>query len=117
MRWVLLRKEYTRSKLKKNLAILLKTDLIKAYDKIDWGFLHLLLLHVGMDFEMVAWVMAYVSNVNFAILVNGSPTGFFKGHTGFRQGCPLSPLLFMVVIDGLSRMIGEAKRSGAIHGV
>ena len=61
--------------------------------------------------------MACVTSVNFAVLVNGSPTGFFPGQRGLRQGCPLSPLLFLLVIDGLSRAITLARDRGEIGGV
>jgi len=98
----------------KNLpACLLKIDLIKAYDRVDWGYLHLL-LHIGLDFEIVSWIMACVTSVHFSVLVNSSPTPFFRCSWGLRQGCPLSPLLFLLVIDGLSRSFGSAKDSGKI---
>jgi len=98
-------------------TILLKMDLKKAYDWIDWGYLHLLLLHVGLNFELVTLIMGCVTNVQFSVLVNGSPTYFFKGHRGLRQGCPLSPRLFLLVIDGFSRMIILAKINGLVNGV
>lgn len=97
-------------------ATLLKMDLKKAYDRIDWGYLRLLLLHVGLSFDMVTWIMGCVTNVHFSVLVNGSPTVCFKGQRGLRQGCPLSPLLFLLVINGLSQLIGVAKMNGTIHG-
>lgn len=103
--------------MKKLSALLLKMDLIKAYDRIDWVFLQLILFHVGLEGDTVSWIMACVSNVHFAILVNGAPTGFFHGQRGLRQGCPLSPLLFLIVIDGLSCLIGDAKSRCLIHGV
>ena len=93
---------------------LLKLDLIKAYDRVDWGYLRLLLMHVGMEQELVTWVMACSCNVHFSILVYGIPTGFFTSHRGLKQGCPLSPLLFLMVIDGLSLMIGTTKQRGFI---
>jgi len=98
-------------------ACLLKLDLHKAYDRVDWGFIRILLLYIGMDFRIVEWVMACISSVNFAVLVNGEPSGFFQGSRGLRQGCPLSPLLFILIIDGLSRSIQAAKDRGDIQGV
>jgi len=83
-------------------ACLLKIDLIKAYDRVDWGYLRLLLLHIGIDYATVEWIMACVCNVSFSVLVNGSPSEFFYGSRGLRQGCPLSPLLFLLIIEGLS---------------
>jgi len=83
-------------------ACLLKIDLIKAYDRVDWGYLRLLLLHIGIDYVTVEWIMACVCNVSFSVLVNGSPSEFFYGSRGLRQGCPLSPLLFLLIIEGLS---------------
>lgn len=104
-------------KVRKLSVVLLKMDLIKAYDRIDWVFLRLILLHVGLDAKLVTWIMARVSNFYFAILVNGAPTSFFQGQRGLRQGCPLSPLLFLIVIYGLSRLIGDAKDRCKIRGV
>ena len=44
------------------------------------------------------------------MLVNGCPSTFFKISRDFQQGCPLSPLLFLLVIEGPSRLIGQAKQ-------
>jgi len=61
--------------------------------------------------------MACVTNVQFAVLVNGSPSPFFRSSRGLRQGCPLSPLLFILVMDGLSRLINVQKELSTIRGV
>lgn len=104
-------------KTKKLPAILLKLDLIKAYDKIDWNFLRLLLLQIGLDQELVCWIMACVTNVQFSVLVNGAPSSFFHSSRGLRQGCPLSPLLFILVMDSLSRLIASYKNQNLISGI
>ena len=66
---------------------------------------------------MVNWIMACVTSTNYDVLVNGSPSSFFKAERGLRQGCPLSPLLFLLLIEGLSRMIISEKDAGTLHGI
>lgn len=61
--------------------------------------------------------MGCITSVSFAILVNGSATSSFNIDRGIRQGCPLSPLLFLLVMEGLSILIASAKRSGGFSGL
>ena len=63
------------------------------------------------------WILGCISSVQFVVLVNGSPSSFLPASRGIRQGCPLSPLLFILVIEGLSLLIEEAKRQGKIKGI
>jgi len=58
--------------------------------------------------------MACVSSTNYAILINGEPTNFFKSNMGLRQGCPMSPHLFIMVMEGLSPALKKAKAEGTI---
>eukprot|EP00253_Pinus_taeda_P021735 PITA_21735 len=48
------------------------------------------------------WIMACLENINFAVIINGTPSPFFKAERGLRQGCPLSPLMFILVMNTLS---------------
>eukprot|EP00253_Pinus_taeda_P015506 PITA_15506 len=95
----------------------LKIDLSKAYDRICWTYLRMLLTHLGFKLEFINWIMGCVTSVRFVVLINGAASSFFKGQRGLRQGCPLSPLLFLLVAEGLSRLIMEAKRTGLIKGL
>jgi hypothetical protein len=65
---------------------------------------------------MTNWIMSCVTTSSFAILLNGEATDFFRSDRGLRQGCPLSPLLFILVMEGLSLLlksnIGEGKITG-----
>jgi hypothetical protein len=61
--------------------------------------------------------MGCVTSKNYAILINDKPRGFSKSSRGIRQGFPLSPLLFLLVIEGLRRIIQERVRDKKIEGV
>eukprot|EP00253_Pinus_taeda_P033361 PITA_33361 len=104
-----------RQTIKKGAVI--KIDLSKAYDRICWTYLRMLLTHLGFKLEFIIWIMGCVTSVSLAVLINGAASSFFKGQRGLRQGCPLSPLLFLLVAEGLSRLILEAKRTGLIKGL
>jgi len=80
---------------KKREALILKMDLVKAYDPVDWGFLRMLFMNIGFPYLVTEWIMACVSSTNYVVLVNGHPTEFFPCGRGLRQGCPLSPYLFL----------------------
>lgn len=58
-----------------------------------------------------------MKNISFAVPINGAATSFFQSQRGVRQGFPLSPLLFLLAVEGLSQMILEARRRGDIKGI
>ena len=61
--------------------------------------------------------MGCIQSASFAVLINGSPSNFFRASRGIRQGCPLSPFLFLLVVDALSRIIEQEKREGSFKGI
>lgn len=60
-------------KTKKLEALVLKLDLLKEVDRVNWTFLCLLLLQVCLTLETVKWIMGCISSKNFSMLINGSP--------------------------------------------
>lgn len=77
----------------------------------------MLLIHLGFPHQFITWIMACISTPSFSVLINGSATLFFHSEQGLRQGCPLSPLLFLIVMDSLSRLIESVKRIGDFSGL
>ncbi|GJY23016.1 putative reverse transcriptase domain, reverse transcriptase zinc-binding domain protein [Tanacetum coccineum] len=82
-----------------------KVDIQKAYDTVDWNFLRMILHGFGFHETMVSWIMECVSSTSYSICINGSLHGFFKGKRGLRQGDPLSPYLFTLVMEVLTLML------------
>jgi len=104
-------------KLRKRKGAVLKIDLSKAYDRINWLYIRMLLTHLGFNYSFISWIMGCITNVSFAVLINGAASPFFNSQRGLRQGCPLSPLLFLLVAEGLSRLIHKARRVGKVKGI
>jgi len=95
----------------------MKIDLTKPCDRVSWIYIRLLLIHIGFEVPFVNWVMSYLSSISFIVLINGYASSFFNVERGLRQGCPLSPLLFLLVVEGLGRALEEAKRWGKFQGI
>ena len=102
---------------KKIEALLLKVDFHKAYDSVSWSFLHWVLTQMQFPRQWCKWVMACVTSASASILINGSPSRPFKLHRGLRQGDPLSPFLFVLIVEALNRIIMKATSSNAWKGI
>ena len=92
-------------------------DVVKTYDRVNWNFLRLILLQIGLPISVTNGIMACISSTQFVVLVNDSPTIFFKSSKGLCDGFPLPPLLFLLVIEGLSRLINLYKSEGKLKGI
>ena len=77
-------------------------DQEKAFDRVEWSFLHQVLTTMGFGPSFCGWVKLLYTNVRSAVQVNGFLSGFFSVGRGVRQGCPLSPLLYVLVAETLA---------------
>ncbi|KAL6329339.1 hypothetical protein AAG906_017644 [Vitis piasezkii] len=67
---------------------------------------------MGFGGRWCSWIKWCLSTVRFSVLVNGSLTSFFESSRGLRQGDPLSPYLFVIVMEAFSCLMKRAVEGG-----
>ena len=100
----------------KEKGILCKLDIEKAYDHIRWDFLMQMLEKMGFGSKWIRWINWCISTASFSVLINGSPSGYFRSSRGLRQGDPLSPYLFVIGMEALSCLLKRAVEGNFISG-
>ena len=85
---------------------IISLDQEKAFDRMDWRFMRATLSEMGFGSSFIRWVDLFYTGVQSAVIVNGYLSGFFSLSRGVRQGCPLSPLLYVLVSEVLAVNIG-----------
>ncbi|XP_026410597.1 uncharacterized protein LOC113305812 [Papaver somniferum] len=90
---------------------------IKAYDSLRWEFLFEVLSRFGFSEEGINWLRILFISAKISALVNGGPCGFVGFSRGLRQGDPLSPILFVIAEEVLSRNLTQMVQEGKIQAV
>lgn len=92
----------------------MQIDISKAFDSVQWPFLINTMKALGLPERFIHWISICITTASFSVQVNGELAGYFQSKRGLRQGCSLSPYLFVICMNVLSRMIDEAAKNGRI---
>ena len=99
----------------KQARILLKLDITKAFDSVSWPFLLEVMQNLGFGPIWCDIVSGLLATSSTQILLNGSPGDRIEHRRGLRQGDPLSPVLFILVMDVLYHMVKKASEEGLLQ--
>lgn len=94
---------------------MIKVDLQKASDSIQWSFVDQLLKMLGFPPHFVKLVVTCLTAVSYQICLNGELTPPFSGGKGLRQGDRVSPFLFVLCMEYLSRCLTSLQHQGGFR--
>ena len=100
---------------KKVPSIFLKLDISKAFDSVSWSFLMEVLQHLGFGNPWCNLISRLLTTASTRILVNGELGEQIRHQRGLRQGDPLSPMLFILVMDVLNSLFTKAEELGMLQ--
>ena len=71
-------------------------DYEKAFDSVEWDFVYECLDFFNFSDKIISWVKTLYKNISSCLINNGALSDFLMPSRGVRQGCPLSPYLFIL---------------------
>ena len=88
-------------------GLILFTDFQKAFDSISHTYMYSCLSKMGFDISIINWVKLFYNDAKSCISNNGFFSEFFQINRGVRQGCPLSPYIFIICLEFLTNNIAN----------
>lgn len=98
-------------------SFVIKLDMEKAYDRLEWTFIESTLIDAGIPTSLVTVIMKMISSGSCRLLWNGEVTDSIRSSRGLRQGCPVSPYFFVLCMEKLGQWIQSKAMEGRLRGV
>ena len=95
----------------------LKLDMSKAYDCVEWVCLGKIMEKLGFNLSWRRLIMRCVTTISYSFKINGKVYGSIQPTKGIHQGDPLSPYLYLMVVEGLSSLIKKSVEDGTLEEV
>eukprot|EP00253_Pinus_taeda_P017777 PITA_17777 len=102
---------------RKEKGMIIKLDMANAFDRVNHQFLKAVLEKFGVSSIFISRIMECISLPWTARLINSRPSNFFRSSRGLRQGCPLSPFLYIIMAETLSIHLEKLRRKKEITGI
>jgi exonuclease III len=96
-------------------GIMMCVDFEKAFDTIEWSYITTSLKKFNFPPILIEWIKTLYNNISTCIINNGHASTFFNPTRGVRQGCPLSPVLFVIAVELMATTIRENKEIQGIQ--
>ena len=95
----------------------IKLDMANAFDRVNHDYLFEIMSKFEFSKRFFRWVKACISIPWIAPLVNDRPTKFFQATRGLQQGFPMSPFLYLLVVESMSRKLQQLQGSRELKGI
>lgn len=105
------------SSAEKKCPMAVKTDMSKAYDRVEWAFVSQVLQRLCFHEKLINLVMQCITTVSYSFLINETAYGSVTPQRGIRHGDPISPYIFILCGEVLTGLCRDAERSGLLPGV
>lgn len=114
---ILVQEAIHSSQTRKEKGMAIKLDMENALDRVRHNFHPAVLTRFGFNEILLSWISACIRSPWISPLVNGRPAPFFQLSRGLLQGCPISPILYILMVESLNKKLDKERENRLIPGI